>query len=380
MSTITDISMSIMAHYVDLPEYEGRLIAFFRNKQPDYAGRFISQIMKWNHQKLEDTHDYIQWLFPLPEASMVYDAPLIDADVFASFHHSPELQSILKTSFIKMLDFYGFKFADDLDENNLPVIIKAPNFDERSGNWLVIKDHNHLRISRILRSLRVLNLEFEAAAFYKAISEIIYSKNGQMVSSQSAEFWRRAAERPLHWEPQMSEDACREDSQHWEEGPDFLKSYQRIKMARDLQQQYDTQRALEEKKEAEFQATKEHISALNAGRTRKVDEANVSPQSQVISSRQDDRTSESQLDKMEDVVADTRELRPELPDVVAEKDQATHDESELVTPKLPESKTSKTDGATNDNSERVGQKAPENVGQSVIHQIQQYQLMTPRQP
>lgn len=114
--------MSFMADHIAPPKHEGRLVSWYRNKARDDAGRFISEIMKWDHQKLEDTHDYIQWLFPLPEESMVSNAPLVDANVFAAFHHSPELRSNLKKALVKMLDFYGFKFADDLDENNLPVV------------------------------------------------------------------------------------------------------------------------------------------------------------------------------------------------------------------------------------------------------------------
>ncbi|QSZ37558.1 hypothetical protein DSL72_008656 [Monilinia vaccinii-corymbosi] len=372
-STSFGRNMSIMARFVEVPKHESRLVAFYRNKKPDDQGRFISDILQWNHRKLEETHDYIQWLFPLPEASMVSDAPLVDGDVFAAFHASSELQSELRKSLVKMLDFYGFKFADDSSEKDFPVIIKSSNFNDRCGNWLVNLNHNHLRISRILRSLRILGLEFEAAAFYKALSSIIYQKHRQIINNRSTEYWRRSAERPLHWAPDMTEDECEED-RTWEKGPEFLKNYEQIKRARDLQQQYDTERVLEEKKEAEFQATKAHIAALNADRKRKIDEANLSPQSRGGTSRES-HAAEFQLDDKEDVVADTCKLIPESDEVVAEKDEAVHDESKPIKRKI-----SKAGEAAQDRSNIVERKASANLGQPVIRQIQRYQLMAPHHP
>ncbi|KAF7888154.1 uncharacterized protein EAF02_002695 [Botrytis sinoallii] len=326
--------MSILGDFVEPPEVESRLVSFYRNKTPDNAGRLLSHIMSWDYEKLEDIHDYIQWLFPLPEESMFSGAPLVDENVFNAFHafnSSTELQCNLKGSLIKMLDFYGFKFADDLDGNDLPVIIKSSNFYERCSNWLIRRDHNHLRISRILRSLRVLGLEAEAAAFYKALSDIVYNGHSQVVSSQSAEFWRRAAERPLHWAPHLTESECANDKQ-WKIGLDFLKEYERFNMARDLQKQHDAKRALEEKKEAEFQATKAHIAAVTADRKRKISgEAKTVPKKRAsISQESKGQNFEPQRSEKEAVVADTREPISELQDVV--QDEAPPNEPEPFEP------------------------------------------------
>ncbi|KAF7911206.1 uncharacterized protein EAF01_002714 [Botrytis porri] len=333
--------MSILGSFVEPPEFESRLVSFYRNKTPDNAGRLLSHIMSWDYEKLEDTHDYIQWLFPLPEESMFSGAPLVDENVFNAFHafnSSPELQCHLKDSLIKMLDFYGFKFANHSDGNDLPVIIKSSNFYERCSNWLIRRDHNHLRISRILRSLRVLGLEAEAAAFYKALSDIIYNGHSQVVSSQSADFWRRAAERPLHWAPHLTESECANDRK-WKIGLNFLKAYERLNMARDLQKQHDAKKALEEQKEAEFQVTKVHIAAVTADRKRKISgEVKTGPKKRAsISQESKGQNSESQRSEKEAVVADAREPKPELQHVV--QDEALPNEpksfqSEFIKPEL----------------------------------------------
>ena len=75
----------------------------------------------------------------------------------------------------------------------------GPNFPTHSQNWNVRGDHNHLRISRIIRSLRVLGLEEEAQAFYAALEET----TPLHVSGRSREFWRRAAERSLNIRPDL---------------------------------------------------------------------------------------------------------------------------------------------------------------------------------
>ncbi|KAF7960726.1 hypothetical protein EAE96_000399 [Botrytis aclada] len=333
--------MSILGDFVEPPEVESRLVSFYRNKTPDNAGRLLWHIMSWDYEKLEDTHDYIQWFFPLPEESMFSGAPLVDENVFNAFHafnSSTELQRNLKNSFVKMLDFYGFKFAKDLDGNGLPVIVKSSNFYERCSNWLIRRDHNHLRISRILRSLRVLGLEAEAAAFYKALSDIVYNGHGQVVSSQSAEFWRRAAERPLHWAPHLTESECAHDKK-WKIGLDFLKEYERLNMARDLQKRHDAKKALEEKEEAEFQATKAHIAAVNADRKRKISgEVKTVPKKRAsISQESKGQNSEPQRSGKEVVVADARETIPRLQDVVQDEAPPKEPkifESEFVKPEL----------------------------------------------
>jgi hypothetical protein len=57
-------------------------------------------------------------------------------------------------------------------------------------------DHNHLRITRILRSLRILGLEAEALAWYNTLSSL-----ADHASESSKGFWKRAAQRSLNIPP-----------------------------------------------------------------------------------------------------------------------------------------------------------------------------------
>ncbi|TMJ38226.1 MAG: hypothetical protein E6G87_06875, partial [Alphaproteobacteria bacterium] len=42
---------------------------FLTGEGHDHRGRFLADVLAFDNAILERSHDYIQWLFPLPEAS-----------------------------------------------------------------------------------------------------------------------------------------------------------------------------------------------------------------------------------------------------------------------------------------------------------------------
>ncbi|MCJ1252788.1 hypothetical protein MMC24_000594 [Lignoscripta atroalba] len=194
-----------------------RLVRFYDpvTNATDSRGRTLSSILAWDDSKLEYSHDYIQIVFPLPEGSPVNpSAPIIDRATFTAFQSRPDLRERLKASFARILSFYGFEMKST--EEGLAVI-PAPNFPQASQNWVTRFDHNHLRITRIIRSLRVLSMENEAEAFFAALEGVYKARRGQ-ISQKSMMFWTRAAKRPLYLAPEDEEDEG--------EGQDFLYEYE----------------------------------------------------------------------------------------------------------------------------------------------------------
>lgn len=177
---------------------------------PDEEGRTLSSILAWPDSTLESSHDYIQQIFPLPEQSTFNpSAPLISAQVFSSFRERADLRGRLRQSFIRILAFYGLEQRiNDTDSGEIGdvvlKIVKAPNFNNASRNWVKLFDHNHLRITRIIRCLRVLGLEQEAEAFFHAL-ESVYQSCGGSISKRSLMFWTRAARRPLWLAPEVDD-------------------------------------------------------------------------------------------------------------------------------------------------------------------------------
>jgi len=164
------------------------IVEFYSGGIPDDRGRYLRDIQQWPDVRLESVHDFIQWMFPLREQSGVNpDAPLLDAATIAEFRSRPELQENLRQSWLRMLKFYGLAASSDPSW----IVTPAANFRERAKNWMRPYNHNHLRITRILKCLRALGLDEEARAFFDCLSEIYDERS---ISPVTLEYWRAAVE------------------------------------------------------------------------------------------------------------------------------------------------------------------------------------------
>lgn len=170
-----------------------RILAFYSGASADHRGRHLPEILEWPDDELERVHDYIQWLFPLPERSgFNANAPTLDEQTIQEFRSRPDLQQNMRAAFIRMLSFYGLEIIG----SHQPTVRRAPTFTESSGNWLRAGNHNHLRITRILKSLRILALETEALAFFDCLKDIYRSELGKGlpgISDETFRFWQSAA-------------------------------------------------------------------------------------------------------------------------------------------------------------------------------------------
>ena len=166
-----------------------RLIRFFSGGVHD-DGRRLEEILRWDDLRLEMVHDYIQWLFPLPEASGANPrAPVLDERSIATIRGDAAMQRRLRAAFERMLEFYGFVLEDG-------AVAEGPQFAKASRNWLHPGNHNHLRLSRILRSLRVLGMEDEAAALWEALRSLYERETAvgrRVITAETFGYWRRAA-------------------------------------------------------------------------------------------------------------------------------------------------------------------------------------------
>ncbi|KXS94801.1 hypothetical protein AC578_4054 [Pseudocercospora eumusae] len=172
------------------------------DKAKDSEGRTLDSVLKFDNRALEYHHDYIQVLFPLPERSPINpEAPIITKAVRDAFAQDEFLRERLFTAFKRMADFYAFDVTGSKDDPKFSP--KAQNFKRLAGNsWLTSMDHNHLRITRIIRCLRILGLGPVAQGFYEALKQ---HEEGR-VSRRSLMYWQRAAERPLYLPPEESNE------------------------------------------------------------------------------------------------------------------------------------------------------------------------------
>ncbi len=152
------------------------ILRFYRQLGPDDRGRSLADIQAWDDGRLEAVHDYIQWLFPLPDASAFNPgAPILSDEDIAAFRSDAGLRRALLASLARMRRFYGL--AGD---------------PARQAAWLTPGDHNMLRLSRILRCLHLLGLEDAAAALLRELEALYQAGAGRAIGPVTLGYWRRA--------------------------------------------------------------------------------------------------------------------------------------------------------------------------------------------
>lgn len=135
---ITSIDLTSSAQSVGHP-----VLAFLTGDGQDPSGLTLDALLDSPDATLEARHDFIQWLFPLHEPSRAVPAsPVLTAHEIALIRASGRALANLHAAAERMKRFYG-----------------------RTTEWREGSDHNHLRITRIIRSLRLLAGDAPADGF-----------------------------------------------------------------------------------------------------------------------------------------------------------------------------------------------------------------------
>jgi hypothetical protein len=146
-----------------------KLLSFLQDVGPDHRGRFLSDIWKFSDDDIEHTHDFIQWVFPLDEPSGAQpDAPVLEPAEIDLIHKSGPATMNVERSTEWFLGFLS-----------------------RSQRWLVPHDHNHLRITRMIKSNRLLLGELAAESARAKVLKLV-QKAGGKISEESIAYWRSA--------------------------------------------------------------------------------------------------------------------------------------------------------------------------------------------
>ena len=160
------------------------LLDFYRGDGRDAAGRTIDDVWAYDAKRLEMAHDFIQWLFPLPEPSRFNpDAPLLIPNDIAAFRTDAGLRARAVRSLDMMLRFYGLGREGD-------AVMRGPGF--ANAHWLTPLNHNYLRLTRILMFLRHVGLDREARAIYACLADIAAHEGKDAISAHTLGFWRDA--------------------------------------------------------------------------------------------------------------------------------------------------------------------------------------------
>ena len=145
------------------------IVGFLEGKIPDHRGRILAVLLQQTDHQAEATHDYIQWLFPLDEPSRsVNGAPVLTELDIGEIKKSSLAQGNLAKSARWFLGFL-----------------------ERNRHWVTKYDHNHLRITRVIKSLRLLASD-KAADEFRGKVLAAAGDNLHLVDQKARGFWASA--------------------------------------------------------------------------------------------------------------------------------------------------------------------------------------------
>jgi len=147
----------------------GPVVAFLEGDGRDARGRSVFDVLAMNDAAIEHTHDFIQWLFPLPEPSAaVPDSPVLTPADIHAIRESELAPIALSGATDRMVAFY-----------------------RATHGWLMPNDHNHRRITRIIRSLRLLAGDAAADAFRDVILARVRETRAP-INARSLGYWETA--------------------------------------------------------------------------------------------------------------------------------------------------------------------------------------------
>lgn len=145
------------------------VVGFLHGTDKDVSDRSLDDVLNNNDEWLEAEHNYIQWLFPLLEESQqVHDAPVLTEEDVAVIKTSEQAIANQKRAVERMLQFY-----------------------KDSDHWLTQMDHNHLRITRMLKSVRLLQSSDAAEEIYNTLLEQVHQA-GDPIDSKNIAYWTDA--------------------------------------------------------------------------------------------------------------------------------------------------------------------------------------------
>ncbi len=146
-----------------------KVLSFLQDTGPDHRGRFLSDILRFDDTAIETTHDFIQWIFPLDEPSSASaDAPMLEAGEVALIRKSSLAAHSLNISVPWFCDFL-----------------------KRNKHWRAAHDHNHLRITRMIKSVRLLQGDPAANALRDKVLAMAEPSKDK-ISPTAWDYWRQA--------------------------------------------------------------------------------------------------------------------------------------------------------------------------------------------
>ncbi|MBA2117692.1 opioid growth factor receptor-related protein [Bremerella alba] len=167
-----------------------RVVDFYCHDGTDPYGRSVLDMMALTDRELESQHDIIQWMFPLHETSSVNpDCPLVDEHSRHVLQENIDARQRMHEMITRFARFLGFELNDEGQ------FISELGLASNRENWHSPMNHNQLRITRVIRSMRLFGFQREAEALFEAVTHS--AVQSQCVTERTLAYWKQALEGPL---------------------------------------------------------------------------------------------------------------------------------------------------------------------------------------
>ena len=175
---------------------EGNWIKFLSGEEIQgkiFKFKSCEEFRKANDKNLESHHDYIQVVFPNLERSGYANRDLYLnknlkkwQELMQNLELRLKIQKNLNLNLIRILKFFGFEVT--LDKNSKIIRLVAKN----DGVVFNPGDHNSLRLTRVLKCLKIFGLDNEYNLIINSIDsnkEIMTKINKNLTLKKSYEYW-----------------------------------------------------------------------------------------------------------------------------------------------------------------------------------------------
>lgn len=154
------------------------IVNFLRGTGTDHILRTYADLLGYNDYEMEKCHDQIQWLFPLHEPSRHADTcPVLLPSTVMEAKQYDEVLENLYTAKVRLEMFLKIGDFEDVDKQR---------------KWCRYKNHNILRVTRVIRCLRLFDLNDDAVDFY---NKSIVVADRFLSTNDTKNWWTKALAR-----------------------------------------------------------------------------------------------------------------------------------------------------------------------------------------
>lgn len=158
-------------------------VAFLTERGYDAKGRTVKDYLAFSPADWESCHDHMQWAFPNHQTSAFNpDAPIVRKDVMDAM--PKDQMTFVRLNMVKLFGCYI---------KSLGIVLENTEFklNTLSPYWMQERDHNFLRITRVIYALRLAGMDTVAQKFGAFVLKLA-SRYPYAINKTTIGYWKAA--------------------------------------------------------------------------------------------------------------------------------------------------------------------------------------------